>query len=253
MEKKWGKQETLFIEKIRHTAGKAINQHGMIGQDDTVMVAVSGGKDSLSLLEILSVRRKYLPIKYHLHAAHVLTEDVPYQIDLDFLKAFCKDLDVTLHLIHTKANLQRSGKKKPCFVCSWNRRKELFKLTHELGIRKLAFGHHLDDAVETLLINMAQHANISSIPASLEMFDGKLQVIRPLIFLTDQEMKRYADLLGFPSLKKLCPYEDTTMRQRSRELLDQFDLLNKKARINLFNAMGNIDAAYLPVTNRRKR
>ncbi len=246
MMQKMTKDAHYFVQKVRQTAGKAINQHEMIGEGETVMVAVSGGKDSLSLLEILSIRRHYLPIHYTIHAAHIITEDVPYKIDVDWLQAFCDKLDVTLHLVHTRANLETAGKKKPCFACSRNRRKELFQLTDRLGIKKLALGHHLDDAVETLVMNMAQHANISSIPANLEMFDGQLQVIRPLILLTDAEMKRYANLLGFPSLKQECPYEDHTIRQKARQLVEQMTEINPKARINLFNSMKKIDFEYLP-------
>ncbi|MCU4162534.1 tRNA lysidine(34) synthetase [Carboxylicivirga caseinilyticus] len=240
------KQKQYTVQKIRQTVGKAINQYNMISADDQIMVAVSGGKDSLALLEILSSRRKALPIHYHLHAAHVITEDVPYQIDVEWLKEFCDGLDVTLHLIYTKANLETAGNKKPCFACSRNRRKELFQLTNELGIKKLAFGHHLDDAVETLVMNMAQHANISSIPAQLDMFDGKIKVIRPLIFLTNNEMKHYADILGFPSLKRECPYEDHTIRYKARAIVEQMTEMNPKARINLFNSMNKIDFEYLP-------
>nr|WP_319400777.1 tRNA 2-thiocytidine biosynthesis TtcA family protein [uncultured Carboxylicivirga sp.] len=240
------KQKQYTVQKIRQTVGKAINQYHMIEADDQVMVAVSGGKDSLALLEILSSRRKALPIHYHIHAAHVITEDVPYQIDVDWLQQFCKKLDVQLHLIHTRANLETAGNKKPCFACSRNRRKELFQLTNKLGIRKLAFGHHLDDAVETLVMNMAQHANISSIPAQLDMFDGKIKVIRPLIFLTDSEMKHYSEIMGFQSLKRECPYEDHTIRYKARAIVDQMTELNPKARINLFNSMSKIDFEYLP-------
>ncbi len=246
MHKRFNKGEQAFIQKIRQTAGKAINQYDMISSNDTVMVAVSGGKDSLSLLEILSSRRKGIPITYHLHAAHIITEDVPYQIDTEWLQQFCTELDVTLHLVHTRANLETAGKKKPCFACSKNRRKELFQLTHSLGIKKLAFGHHLDDAVETLVMNMTQHANISSIPPQLEMFDGKLELIRPLILLMDAEMKRYADIMGFQSLKKECPYEDHTIRKKARHIVEQMTNINPKARINIFNSMKKIDFEYLP-------
>jgi len=240
------KKQQAFIQKVRQTAGKAINQYQMIGAGDTVMVAVSGGKDSLALLEILSSRRKGMPINYNLHAAHIITEDVPYQIDTEWLQEFCKQLDVTLHLVKTKANLATAGKKKPCFACSRNRRKELFQLTHSLGIRKLAFGHHLDDAVETLIMNMTQHANISSIPAHLHMFEGKLEVIRPLILLTNAEMKEYAQIMNFQSLKQECPYEDHTIRQKARDIVEQMTAINPKARINLFNSMKKIDFEYLP-------
>ncbi|MCG8582717.1 MAG: tRNA 2-thiocytidine(32) synthetase TtcA, partial [Bacteroidales bacterium] len=87
MRHKLTKQEQAFIQKVRQTAGKAINQYQMIAADDTVMVAVSGGKDSLALLEILSSRRKGMPVHYTIHAAHIITEDVPYQIDTEWLQA----------------------------------------------------------------------------------------------------------------------------------------------------------------------
>jgi tRNA(Ile)-lysidine synthetase-like protein len=246
MQRKLNKQEQNFIQKVRQTAGKAINTYKMIEADEQVVVAVSGGKDSLALLEILSVRRKYLPIEYELHAAHVITENVPYQIDTEWLTEFCNKLNITLHLVHTRANLETAGNKKPCFACSRNRRTELFKLCNQLGIKKLAFGHHLDDTIETLIMNMAMHANISSIPASLSMFDGKIHVIRPLILLTNDEMKRYAELLGFPSLKQECPYEDHTIRKKARDIIEQMTNINPKARFNIFNSMSNIDMEYLP-------
>ncbi len=240
------REDQAFVQKVRQTAGKAINQYQMIGDGEQVLVAVSGGKDSLSLVEILSTRRKALPIHYELHAAHIITEDVPYEIDVEWLQDFCDQLNVKLHIVRTKANLETAGKKKPCFACSRNRRKELFMLTNKLGIKKLAFGHHLDDAVETLVMNMAQHANISSIPPSLEMFEGKIHIIRPLTLLSDAEMKQYAQLLGFQSLKKECPYEDHTIRKKARDIVEQMTLINPKARFNLFNSMANIDMEYLP-------
>ncbi|WP_439182168.1 tRNA lysidine(34) synthetase [Carboxylicivirga taeanensis] len=246
MQKTFSKQQQAFIQKVRQTVGKAINQHQMINANDQVMIAVSGGKDSLSLLEILSSRRKALPITYKLHAAHIITEDVPYQIDTQWLQTFCDQLDVTLHLVTTRANLKSAGNKKPCFACSRNRRKELFQLTHTLGIKTLAFGHHLDDAVETLVMNMTQHANISSIPATLNMFEDKLKVIRPLTLLTNAEIKQYAELMNFPSLKQECPFEDHTIRQKARDIVEQMSSINPKARINIFNSMKKIDFEYLP-------
>lgn len=240
------KLDVTFINKVRLRAGKAINQYQMIKDNDTILVAVSGGKDSLSLLDILSYRRKHLPIHYTLHAAHIITEDVPYEIDVDWLQSFCVSLDVTLHIVRTRANLERSGNNKPCFLCSRNRRKELFKLATDLGISTLAFGHHLDDAIETLVMNMAQHANISSIPPTLSMFEGDIIAIRPLILLADAELKRYSQLRGFVSLKKECPYEELTIRKTAREIINQMTQINPKARFNLFHSMSNIDMEYLP-------
>ncbi|WP_075591049.1 tRNA lysidine(34) synthetase [Labilibacter marinus] len=240
------KADKSFFRKIINLSGKAINQYKMIEANDRVLVAVSGGKDSLSLLDILVERRKFLPIDYEIHAIHVITDDVPYEIDKDFLARFCIELDVTLHLITTHAGIEEKSDKKPCFTCSWNRRKELFDFARKNGFKKVAFGHHLDDAIETLMMNMLMHANISSIPGKLSMFNGDIEVIRPLIFLTNAEMIRYSEMKEFVSLKKECPYEDHTMRYATRQMIHQFEKLNPQARINLFKSMSNIDEEYLP-------
>ncbi len=240
------KADKNFIRKIIKQTGNAINQHQMIKDGDKILVAVSGGKDSLSLLDILSERRKFLPINYEIHAIHIITEDVPYEIDKEFLNNFCTQLDVHLHIIKTYAGIDEKPNKKPCFTCSWNRRKELFDFAQKNNFKKIAFGHHLDDAIETLMMNMVMHANISSIPPTLNMFNDSICVIRPLIYNTNAEMIKYAKIKEFVSLKKECPYEDHTYRNHARQWINQFEKLNTQARINLFRSMSNIDEEYLP-------
>ncbi len=239
------KSNKSFLRKIINLSGKAINAHKMIEAGDKILVAVSGGKDSLSLVDILAERRKFLPIDYELHAIHIITDDVPYEIDKTYLSAFCKERNVSLHFINTHAGIEDRKDKKPCFTCSWNRRKELFDFALKNGFKKIAFGHHLDDAIETLMMNMVMHANISSIPPILNMFDGKIQLIRPLLYTTNAEMTQYAGIKQFTSLKKECPYEDHASRNTARQWINQFEKLNPQARINLFKSMSNIDDEYL--------
>ncbi len=240
------KADKSFVRKVINLSGNAINKFKMVAADDKILIAVSGGKDSLALVDILSERRKFLPINYELHAIHIITDDVPYEIDQEFLSGFCEERDVHLHLIKTHAGIEENPNKKPCFTCSWNRRKELFDFARKHDFKKVAFGHHLDDAIETLVMNMLMHANISSIPGKLSMFENELEVIRPLIFLTNKEMQRYAQIKHFVSLKRECPYEDHTLRNTTRQMINQFENLNPQARINLFNSMSHIDSAYLP-------
>ncbi|WP_430933548.1 tRNA lysidine(34) synthetase [Saccharicrinis sp. 156] len=240
------KSDKNFLRKVINLSGKAINQYKMVEGNDKILVAVSGGKDSLALLDILAERRKFLPIDYELHAIHIVTDDVPYEIDREFLSRFCEVRHVTLHVRTTHAGIEEKPDKKPCFTCSWNRRKELFDFAQKNGFKKVAFGHHLDDAIETLMMNMLMHGNISSIPGKLSMFDGNIEVIRPLILLTNNEMKEYARIKQFVSLKKECPYEDHTLRNTTRQMINQFEKLNPQAKINLFKSMGNIDEEYLP-------
>ena len=239
------KKNLNFIRKVIKLSGEAIHKNEMITANDKILVAVSGGKDSLALIDILAERRKFIPIHYELHAIHIITDDVPYEVDLDFLSAFCQQRHVTLHLVRTHAGIEQRPDKKPCFICSRNRRKELFDFAIQNGFKKVALGHHLDDAIETLMMNMVMHANISSIPGKLSMFNGRIILIRPLILLSNNEMKEYARIKEFVSLKRNCPYEDHTLRNTTRKWIDKLEKLNPQARINLFKSMRNIDEEYL--------
>ena len=171
------KQEKTFLKTIQHKVGKGINTYDMIKDGDKVLVAVSGGKDSLVLLETLALRRKFLPIDYELSAVHVVVDDVPFKADPAFLQQLCVQLDVPLIIKETHAGIDdHETKKRACFTCSWNRRRELFQLTSDLKYNKLAFGHHMDDMLETLFMNMIYHAEISSMPPRMAMFEGKFEI-----------------------------------------------------------------------------
>ncbi len=225
---------------------KAINQYKMISNGDKVLAAVSGGKDSLVMLEALAAFKKFKTIDFQLEAIHIDVEDVGYLADSEFLKDYANSLNVKMHFETIEAGLEERGKKAPCFVCSWHRRKTLFEFAKSNDFKKLAMGHHLDDAVETLMINMAYHGHISSLPGKLKMFNGAMYLIRPLILLTDKDTREFANIRDFTKLKQPCPFEDVTKRTTARNLIEQLEAIHPKAKFNLFNAMGNIDEEYLP-------
>ena len=122
----------------------------MISQGDCILIGLSGGKDSLALADILSERRKKLPIHYCLKAVHIKLEGVKYSSDIDYLKNFCKKRNIEFLFHSEKINLDGS-KKNPCFYCSFSRRRILFQYMKSLGCNKLALGHNMEDAVETFL------------------------------------------------------------------------------------------------------
>ena len=244
MTDKLTKYQIRHIEHVKNMTAKAVHEYNMIDDGDKVLVGVSGGKDSLVLLEALAGFMKYKRINFSIEAIHIDVEDVGYLVDRDFLKNHAASLGVKMNFKTIEAGIENRGKKAPCFVCSWHRRKTLFEFAKSNGFKKLALGHHLDDAVETLLINMAYHGHVSSLPGKLKMFDGQMYLIRPLILLTDKDTREYARIKKFPVLKKPCPYEDVTKRTTARKLVEQLENIHPKAKFNIFNSLKNIDEEY---------
>jgi len=240
------KSAKKHLEHVRNYMAKAIHQYNMIVPDDKILVAVSGGKDSLVMLEGLVALQQFGDIRFELEGIHIQVSDVPYQIDELWLNELAGQLGIKIHTVQIEAGLERRGKKAPCFVCSWHRRKALFTFAKSHGFNSVALGHHMDDAVETLIINMTYHANVSSLPGKLSMFDGALFLIRPLILLTDADTMAYAKIKQYPPLKNECPYEDKTRRTTARQLIKNMEVIHPKAKQNLFNSLQHIDNEYLP-------
>ncbi len=233
--------------KFSRKVGKAINDYNMVEGNELIAIGVSGGKDSLALTDILANRLKHAKEKYKLAAIHVSFKEVPYKIDVNYIKAFCKERNVEFyHKTLSKPELLEESDKPVCFLCSWNRRKVLLEAANEFGAKKLALGHHMDDAIETLLMNMAFQGAICSMPASLEIFKGKIKIIRPMAYLKNSEIEEYAAIQQFRKLVKECPFQDSTKRNEVRKLVNKLENLYPNARHNLFNSMKNIQEEYLP-------
>jgi tRNA 2-thiocytidine biosynthesis protein TtcA len=239
------KRKKLFL-KLSRKVGKTLQEYKMIEADDRVLLGLSGGKDSMALLETLVDRRKHLPFNFELYAVHVTAKGVGYEMNTTYLQEFCDDLKVPLHLEDIEVDLTVDSKKAPCFVCSWHRRKRLFEMTRELNCNRLALGHHKDDAIQTVLMNMIYHGSFSSIPQDLTMFEGRIRLIRPLLFIPEIELIEYANYRNFQKLEKSCLYQGTTKRQEMKDLIIHLEKFYPNARRNIFTAMGNIHEEYLP-------
>lgn len=240
------KQDKVFVRDFFRKVGKAIHDYALIAGGDRVLVGVSGGKDSLALLDVLASRAKDPKQRYSVVAAHVDVEEVEYEVDADYLRGFCDSLGVPFVSRSIRVDLERDARKPACFVCSWHRRKVLFDVAREYGCASLALGHHRDDAVESLLMSMIFNAALSSMPARLSLFGGELALIRPLIYLSNEETARYAAIRGFRQQRKRCPHERATNREAVAALLRQAEALAPNVRANLFAAMRNIHSEYLP-------
>jgi len=243
--------ETKF-KKICQKVGKTIHDHQMLKQGDHLLLGLSGGKDSYILLEALAERKKSIPFDFSITAVHVKVKNVLYSMDTVYMEELCNTLQIPLYIKEIEPDFERDKKKAPCFVCSWHRRKEIFNLGKELNCNKLAFGHHRDDAVETFMLNLMYHGSISSLPYSLEMFDGRVKLIRPLMDIWEKEILEFSELRNYPAADKKCIYENTTRRQNTRKFLEQMEQSYSNTRINIFRALNNIYPDYLPGLDKKK-
>ena len=234
------------IQSVEKRVGLAVNRYSLINGGDSVMVALSGGKDSFVMLETLANRRRRLPVTYSISAAHVHVKNIGYSVDRDFLAGFCAGLSVPLHIIEAEADLESAGDKSVCFVCAWLRRKKLFDLCESTGCATLALGHHMDDAVETLIMNMMFNGTMSSMPPALQLFEGKLKLIRPLILLREDELIDYSRMRGFPEMIKECPHSKGSKRADAKKIIQAMNAIEKDALKNLYRSMSNIHGEYLP-------
>jgi len=228
---------------------KAMATYHLIEDDDHILVGLSGGKDSLLLLELLAKRAKILHPRFEVEALHVRMENIHYETDTNYLQQFCDNLDVKLHVKTTHFevldessmfNIQSSIKRKqkqPCFLCSWNRRKEMFNLAQELGCNKIALGHHQDDILHTALMNLCFQSRFASMPARLKMRKMPLTIIRPLCMIQEKDIKAYAKLQGYQKQQKLCPYETDSHRSDIKRLYEEMERISPEVRYSIWGAL----------------
>jgi len=238
-------EEKKFIQKIRQKVGKAINDYNLINEGDSVLLGLSGGKDSLCLLDILAGRRKFSPLKFKLKAAYIAIDEIPYSVDRSYIEDFAAEREVELIYHHAHISEKREDKKL-CFICSWTRRKALFEIRKDLNINKITLGHHRDDAIATLMMNMLQHGTISSFPPKLLLFNGEMELIRPLYYLSNAELEKYSTIMNFQVAPKTCPHGCTSNRLKINQVIQEMKKINPGAEQNIFNSMANIYLEYLP-------
>ena len=233
------KNETEKLEqRIRERFVKAFVTYHLLEDDDHVLVGLSGGKDSLCLLEMLAKRAKIDHPRFQVEALHVRMENIAYKTSTEYLERFCNDLNVKLHIRTTSFENNEDVKQKPaCFLCSWNRRKQLFNIAQELGCNKIALGHHQDDLLHTALMNLLYQGRFATMPARLRMKKMPLQIIRPLCLVPESWIAQYAEMSHYQRQIKVCPYEHDTNRTTARKLYEEAERMNPEVRFSLWNAL----------------
>ena len=223
---------------------KAMATYHLIDDDDRILVGLSGGKDSLLLLELLARRAHVQHPRFKVEAMHVRMANIHYETDTSYLEQFCSNLDVQLHVRTTSFEIGNPTNKRdarrqktPCFLCSWNRRKVMFNLAQELGCNKIALGHHQDDLVHTALMNLTFQAHFTTMPVRLKMRRMPLTIIRPLCLIQESDIKTYAQLQGYQKQQKLCPYEKKSNRTDIKDIYERLEALNPEVRYNIWGAL----------------
>ena len=236
----------LLERKLKERFVKAFATYRLLADGDHVLVALSGGKDSLFLLEMLAKRAKISHPHFTLNAIHVRMENISYETSTDYLSRFCQEQGVALHIVNTSFATGKeaisSGKdarrqKSPCFLCSWYRRKAICNMAQQLGCNKIALGHHQDDIIHTALMNIIFQGRFGTMPALLKMKKMPLTIIRPLCMIAENDIQRYAELRGYQKQVKLCPYEHDSHRTGIAELYSLTEKLNPEARFSIWNAL----------------
>ena len=258
--------EEIALAKLRNRLTKRFHKacadYGLIADGDHVLVGLSGGKDSLALVEFLGKRAQVYVPRFKVTAVHVRVKERDYHSDLSYLEDFCARVRVPFVVRDTEIGEEARGdeakgerrevkgketkEKHPCFLCSWYRRKALFDVAQELGCNKIALGHHKDDLVETLLMNLIFQGSVATIPPLLQMEKMPIEMIRPLCLIEEKEIQEYAELSGYEKQVKLCPLEKVSNRAEVKRLLAQLEALNPNVRDSIWGAMENIKSDYLP-------
>lgn len=232
----------------RHTT-RAIVDFGLVEDGDRVMVALSGGKDSWALLQILHVLQRHAKIDFSLVAATVDSgyEDFRY----DVIARTCEERGWECRVEHTKIGETIDDLLEPddtpCSLCGRLRRGVLYRLATELGATKIALGHHADDVIETLLLNLFYEGTLKAMPARLVSDDGVHHVVRPLVYVRETDTAAYARACGLPVVSCCCSAcgDFSLKRQRIKRLLLDLERENPAVRNSMLRAVGNVAPSHL--------
>tara|TARA_B100000614_G_scaffold256506_1_gene275173 strand:+ start:93 stop:800 length:708 start_codon:yes stop_codon:yes gene_type:complete len=228
--------------------GSGINSHGMIADGDRVLVSVSGGKDSLALALGLRMRQRFVPIDYELVPVLINWREHPHQPDaLEGLRAFFDALGTPLTVIDADMKPESFGGRFDCYRCGRNRRRILFDIVREWPGRPLiATGHHLDDVVQTTLMNMTMRGSFSTMKPVQEFFGDTVRVIRPLCEVREQMVLDVARAAELPVSNIDCPFRQKNIRSRIGPVVERLAAINPGARENIYRSLTNIEHEYLP-------
>jgi tRNA 2-thiocytidine biosynthesis protein TtcA len=241
--------KTPLEARLAKKVTKAISDYRLLDDGDRVMVGLSGGKDSWALLQILDVLRQRAPIQFSLVAVTVDSGYDGYRHDL--ISKTCEQRGWEYRIIHTEIGdvvddlLDQSA--TPCSLCARMRRGVLYRIASEIGATKIALGHHLDDFIETLLLNLFFAGSLKAMPARLVSDNGEHVVIRPLVAVTETEARSYAKEQSLPIISCCCRAcgDLSLQRQRVKKLIAELEVEHPEIKNSMIRALANVASRHL--------
>lgn len=246
------RKDTLEFNKLqkrlRRNVGNAITDYNMIEENDVVMACMSGGKDSFAMLDILLNLKKAAPISFEVIAVNLDQKQPGFPEEI--LPAYFESLDIPYYIVDKDTYSVVKEKvpegKTTCGLCSRLRRGTLYSFAEKIGATKIALGHHMDDIVETLFLNMFHGAKMKAMPPKLRSDDGRNVVIRPLTYCREKDLIRYADHKNFPIIPcNLCGSQENLQRQAIKSMLTEWDKKDPGRVESVFKSLQSVSPSQL--------
>ena len=237
-----------LAKRLRRQVGEAIADYDMIVDGDKVMVCLSGGKDSYTMLDMLLSLRSHAPIHFDIIAINLDQKHPGFPEEI--LPNYLKSLDVPFHIIEqdTYSIVKRviPEGKTMCGLCSRMRRGILYKTANQLGVTKIALGHHREDILETFFLNMFHGGRLKAMPPKLKSDNGEHIVIRPLAYCNEKDIVAYAEIKQFPIIPcDLCGSQENLQRQVTKQMLLEWDKKHPGRLDTMFSALKKVSASHL--------
>ena len=239
-------------KRLRRLTGEAVADFNMIEDGDKVMVCLSGGKDSYTLLDVLLHLQKVAPIQFSIVAVNMDQKQPGFPEEV--LPAYLKSLGVEYHIVEKDTysvvkELVPEGK-TTCSLCSRLRRGTLYTFADEIGATKMALGHHRDDIVETFFLNMFFNGTLKAMPPKLRSDDGRNVVIRPLAYCNEKDIQAYSDLQQFPIIPcNLCGSQENLQRQVVKDMLQEWERKHPGRTESIFRSLQHVNPSQLADRN----
>ena len=237
----------MQLQRLLSYTRKAVDEYGMIQEGDHIAVGISGGKDSLTLLYALHALKRFYPKKFELSA---VTVDLGFEdFDLSTVRALCEKMNISYRIVPSDIydilfNIRKES--NPCSLCAKMRKGALNQAVKEMGCNKVAYAHHKDDIIETMLLSLIFEGRFHSFSPRTYLDRMDLTVIRPLMFVDEMDVIGFKNKYNLPVVKSKCPVDGYTKRQYAKELLRQLNEENPGVRERMFHAIVTGDISGWP-------